>query len=558
MVEHSDCVNEPCPSCVSVGNDKTGNHLIVWTEGNSFCKRCGYTTNSTGAITKPGHLSDTNALDDKLPDSRANHKPTVAFQEIADISSLPSDKIRGIKRVTIEQYGIKVEYDPLTREITKHHYPVLSEGKRFTWKTREVATKKFFTQHKTKGTPLDFFGEALLKGKIPKRLLITEGELDAAAAHDMLKSLKTGVICVSLPTGANTSVIVAKLEMLQKVNELYLCLDQDDVGNKTTEEIWQLLPKARVMKFSLKDADEMLSAFKTGEFQDAFVNAERYKPETVIGIDDIDEDISIPLEYGLEYPWSDLTELTYGLRTGQIIGICSAPGAGKSTLMKGIQQKIMFDHKTPIGIIDTENPAWKVRRQLVGYMMNQKIWLPGAKYDGPLAKKTEASLKGKALFYAHNYYQGTWAELEIVIRYMHSTGIKYVFIDPLSSLVTHLSPSDANHWLSEAMYKMSLLVQVLDITIFHTNHLNGGADGKNSHESGGRVYAAQITGSRSQWRFSTDIWAIERNQHAESADEKNTNILRILKDRDVGNSGRTCKLLYNNSTGRLDAKPVVR
>ena len=551
----------PCPSCQAAGRDSTGNHLMVFDGGNTYCNRCHYKTNREGAVIDSGNLDEQDVpMASKVPESNSgssfNTGSGVSFESGAipqrtDPKTLPSDKIRDISKKTVSHYGVTVEYDPATRSIIKHHYPVYAEGKFLTWKTREVDTKKFFSG-KTKGCKLDFFGQWTLRGKTPKKILITEGELDAMAAHEMLKGTKIDIACVSLPTGANTHAIKDHLDWLKKCNEIYLCLDQDKVGKAAAEAIWKLIPSVKVMEFSEKDADEMLTGMKTMEFTDAFLNASKWKPRTVIGVQDIEEDISVPLTMGLDYPWDTLTTLTCGLRTQQLIGIGAAPKAGKTTLVKAIQQKIMFDHKTPIGIFSLEESAASSRRKLVGYIMNERIWVPGATYDGAEAQRISDTLKDKAYFYDHNYYDGKWSEIESQIRYFESIGIKYMFIDPLSGLVSHLSASDGNRYLSDAMYSMSKLVQTLDITIFHVNHLNSGdATGKNAHEVGGRVYASQFTGSRAQWRFSTDIWGMERDQHA-TGDDKNKNLLRILGDRDIGNTGRYCVLKYDPSTGRLE------
>ena len=34
--------DEPCPACRAKGRDKSGNHLIVFKNGNKYCNRCGY------------------------------------------------------------------------------------------------------------------------------------------------------------------------------------------------------------------------------------------------------------------------------------------------------------------------------------------------------------------------------------------------------------------------------------------------------------------------------------------------------------------------------------
>jgi len=34
--------DEPCPECRKNGRDGTGNHLIIFSNGNKSCNRCGY------------------------------------------------------------------------------------------------------------------------------------------------------------------------------------------------------------------------------------------------------------------------------------------------------------------------------------------------------------------------------------------------------------------------------------------------------------------------------------------------------------------------------------
>ena len=34
--------DEPCPQCRENGGDSTGNHLILFSNGNKYCNRCNY------------------------------------------------------------------------------------------------------------------------------------------------------------------------------------------------------------------------------------------------------------------------------------------------------------------------------------------------------------------------------------------------------------------------------------------------------------------------------------------------------------------------------------
>lgn len=542
--------NEACPSCRSIGRDSTGNHLMVFEDGNTFCSRCKYTTTSEGGVIKWGHLKP-----DETPVVTPESSPTESFSSSPE--SLPFDAIRSIPKDVVKLYGTHVEYDPATRDISYHYYPMTRSDSFLTYKRRDCETKDFITLKKIGKKPCDFFGKSTAKGKIPKILVLTEGELDAMAAYQMLKGIHPELYVWSLPTGANVTTIVEDLKLLQKIDEVYLAYDQDDAGDLAVAETWKLLPDVKVMEFSEKDPCEMLDQMKTGEFVDSFLTAEKYKPRTLVDMGSLIDGLADPVPKGLAYPWKSLNDITFGIHLNSIVGIGAAPKAGKSTLMKAIQFQLMFVHKVPIGIINVEAPAKTTLRELVGYDMGEKIHLPGVKYSVSKAQAVARKIQPLCNIYDHQYYNGTWQELDDVIRYLYiSGGVRYFFLDPVSAVVSHLGPSEQNQWLSTAMFKMSKLVQQLDICVFHVNHLNSPATGL-SHEAGGRIYGSSFTGSRSQYRYSHLLIGMERDQHADLPADRDVSTLRIIGDRLTGNTGKSCNLKYDGTTGRLNEIPLA-
>lgn len=556
--------NEPCESCQSIGRDKTGDHLLVFADGGAYCQRCKYTRRSDGTIKNYGNLDPTDTTVSKDPEVSSEDaqamlteapSTSIVFGTTTPESpaSYPSDKIRSIPQDVVDLYGVRVSYDPADRSITHHYYPMRSKGDLITWKVRETNTKKFYKLSKS-GKAMDFFGQELAKGKIPKALLICEGELDAMASCEMLKRMD--VLCVSLPSGANTKVIQDHLPWLQKIPKVVLAYDQDEPGEDNVAATWELLPGVCVMKFSEKDPCDMLSNLKTLEFIDSFTNADPYKPRTIIETGSLVDSLATPVPLGLSYPWDGLTEITYGIQLNTIVGLGAAPGAGKTTVVKGIQSHLMLHHGQKIGIVSLEESSELTLRAMVGYEMGKQIHIPGQAYDTAEAQRVARSLDDLCYIYDHKYYDGSWDEIESAIRYLYSTGVRYFFIDPLSALVSHLSASDANQYLSKAMFSMSKLVQALDLTVFHVNHLNS-PSGK-AHEEGGRVFGSAFTGSRSQYRYSNLLLGMERNQLADSESERNLMTVRIIKDRLTGGTGKSVPLKYLHSTGKLEeVKPTT-
>lgn len=542
--------NKPCKSCQSVGRDSTGNHLLIFKDGGAHCLKCGYTEASDGKVINNGHLEPTQDSSRLQIGTQVSIAPSsgVSVSQGLAPESLSPDEIRGIPKDIVKRYGVKVAYDTMTREITHHFYPLYSKGKLITWKQRTVDTKTFFSLKKT-ALKMDLFGQALAHGKVPDVLLITEGELDAMASAKML--LRYDVLCVSLPTGANVDALSHQMKWLTKIPKVVLAYDQDEPGYLNAQKTWELLPDVYVMEFSEKDPCDMLKELKTQEFVDAFNKVGKFKPRTLCDNSLLIGTLAEPEPLGLDYPWQGLTDITYGIHLNSIVGIGAAPKAGKSTLMKAIQFQLMFVHGKPIGIIDVEKPGKKTFRELVGYEMGKKIHIPGCVYDATEAERIGESIDPLCNIYDHLYYNGTWEELEYIIRYLYSKGVQYFFIDPVSAIVSHLNASDANQWLSKAMFSMSKLVQALDITVFHVNHLNSPVSGT-PHEAGGRIFGGSFTGSRAQYRYSHMLIGMERDQHEVDEDKRNTSTIRIVGDRLTGNTGRTAFLKYDNGTGKLD------
>jgi twinkle protein len=312
------------------------------------------------------------------------------------------------------------------------------------------------------------------------------------------------------------------------------------------------------MTIPKKDACDMLAASMQKDFANAFwKGAKTYTPETIIRTSSIADEALKPIEYGLSYPYTELTKLTYGLRIPQLIGIGAGPGAGKTTIVQSIQEHLLFTHKEKIATFSLEEtPAYSLRR-LAGHMMRKPIHLPDCKYDVSKLQATLTSLEGKVFFYNQVDYNDSFNDIENTIRFLAITeGIKYFFIDPISALHAHLDSSETNTYLNHAMVRLSLIVKNLGVTVFYVSHLNNPIGSSKDHGEGAKVRAGQFSGSRAMWKFSTDLIGLQRNQLATDPDEKNTVEVVILKNRLSGETG-SFKLKYNKATGTLEDIPVV-
>ena len=545
--------NKACPMCQKNGHDSDGSHLFLMADGNKYCcNRVEYHDNNDFYLEE---VDGPDTIDALLGEVREEHEePEVkVFDADYNIEDLPAPG--GYRNIPEEQYT-KFGVHALMKgdEVSKVFYPMYTHSDKLVHKVRICEPKDFYTTESVKGAKLKFQGQQLYAGQ--KECLITEGQDDMIAADWMInqkRGPKFQVLVLSVPNGANLKAFQDNFEFLREFGRVTFDPDTDDAGSELTEQVVALMPDVRVLKKHKKDACDMNMAGMQDEYVEAYKRAEHYQPPSVIMVDeDLADSIREPLDMGLTYPWSSLTEMTYGMVPHQIISVGSGPGVGKSTVIRAIQQHLMFEHKEPIGIMALEDEKKKMIRYLVGYMMNKKIHVPEAIYDGDEAFRLAMSLRDKAYIFDNRYFKGDWKNIEVAIRYMHAEGVTKFFIDPVSALAAHLGSSDANTFINSIMIKMSRMIQELPITLMLVNHLNNPKTGP-AHDEGGRVLPSQFTGSKGQWRYSTDMWGFERNSLHDDPAERHIMTVRNLKHRDDGNMmGRTCKLKYNPKTGRLE------
>lgn len=564
--------NVRCPVCQENGHDNGTDkgHLFLMEKGDRWC--CNRVEHHLDGmyVFYPNNKEDNTPIlnNDSTEDVSQKHSedtseaPDSPFESVGT-NTFPDNKsfskgtfsstqrkvidFRGVPARVWEEYG--VDFEIIGDEPVKQFYPVTLNGKHKTYKVRLIEDKEFFWEHGKRARKKDLFGMSTLGGKIPKTLLITEGEVDAVSAKFMLEKYKVKV--VSGMDGDSIKNISYNVEFLEKVPNLVFCPDNDAAGNEYCEKIVSLIPNIKVMQIQLKDANQMLTEGKEAQFIDAFYRADSYRPPSIVEVSTIKESLRESVPVGISYAWNSLDAITYGMNPHTVLSIGSGPGAGKTTLVRGIQEHLMFHHDLPVGIFSLEEAKELTLRQLVGYQMNQRIHLPGSTYDIDEAMHHAERLEGRAFIYDRRFFNGRWEKIEKSIRFMYANGIRHFFIDPITALVVHLDSSAQNTALGKIMSDLSALMQELPIYVMLVNHLNNPTSGP-THDEGGRVLPSQFTGSKSQWRFSTDMWGVERNSLSEDDEDKNTVLIRNLKHRTDGDlMGRYINLKYDKTSGRL-------
>lgn len=543
-----------CPACRSNGRDRTGNHLMIFEDGSRYCNRCGYGDKGEGVEEQ----------------TVTSHNTKAAKWDWRELLDYPvRGDFRGIKRITAEHFDVRQSIDEVTGDMDACCYPYHnSRGEIVGFKVRRIADKTFFSGGNIKGAGL--FGQSLCTPS--KFLVITEGEEDAMAAWQMFKANNTSYdyAVVSLRTGANIDkngnatiddATVAQIPwMVDNFGTIVLCLDNDKPGQATTAALAQLIgPKARIMTFSEKDANDMLLAGKRKEFIAAFWNAKAYVPDGFVTVDDVFNEAITPPKWGRHWPWESLDRMTYGRRDGEGIYVGAGVKIGKSEWLNEMIEHIIEVEGGKIALFKfEEEPALTVRK-IAGKLAGKSFHRPDVECTSDEIAAYVERLRGKLVMYDNvcaTGDDGLWERIKLAIRHaVLVEGCRDVFIDPITNLTDGLDSAETERLLRKISNELAGMAKSLGFFYYCFCHLKSPTTSK-PHEEGGKVHSNQFRGSRAMMEKTHMMLGIERNKLAEDELEKNTSRFVLLENRTFGITG-AFEVFYDMETGSYRERPDV-
>lgn len=419
------------------------------------------------------------------------------------------------------------------------------------------AGKKFSMTGDTKVLGSMLYGQWLWRDG-GKMVVVTEGEIDALSVSQV-QGNKWPV--VSIPNGAQgaTKSIKAQLEWLEKFEKVVLMFDMDEPGRTAVFEVAQILAPGRayIASLPLKDANEMLKAHREKELVDAIWSAKAYRPDGIVDMADLWDDVSKPVAGGLDYPYPGMNELLHGARAGELVTITAGTGIGKSAFCAEIAYHLAFVHGEKVGYIALEENVARTARRFLGINLDRPIHLPGVVVEPETMKRAFAQTLGTGRLVAYDHFGSLDPEILLGrIRYMvKSLGCKFVFLDHLSIVVSGLQIDDERKAIDVAMTQLRSLVEETGAGIFVVSHLRR-VSGSGAHEEGHEVSLSHLRGSQAIAQLSDAVVALERDQQADDQEERNTTVVRVLKNRLSGETGKAGDLHYDTTTGRLLSGPT--
>lgn len=508
---------------------------------NGYCFSCEtYVANPFGAPRR---------ADDIPKAERLSRTKEEIEEEMADIAGYPVVDLfdRKLRAAELDHFGIKIglsEADGKTPRF--HYYPYTKDGVVVGWKVRLIENKRMWSIGNQ--SDVDLFGWEQAKASGARRLIITEGELDAVALYkiietytqDAYKDYKPAV--VSLPHGAASAGrdIARLLPQIKKwFKEVSLAFDDDEPGRKAVEEVCKILPSATVVPLPCKDANECIMKGKGKEaFKGLTFKSSAAKNSRIVWLDDIWEDAKKPAEWGVSWPWGAVTEATRGIRKGETVYIGAAQKMGKSELLNQIAAHLVAVNDWKVLLAKPEEANVKTAKLLAGKIAHAKFHDPKVEFDLSAYEEAGKTLLGNKVCMLNLYQHLGWETLKADIYAASGEGIDAVFIDPITNLTNGMNSADANTKLQEIAQELAAMAKDLNLVIFIFCHLRNPESGL-SHDRGGQVLTSQFAGSRAMGRSCNYMFGIEGNKDPDlPEEERNVRTLVLLDDREYGEVGR--------------------
>jgi twinkle protein len=547
-----------------------------YADGSSHCFSCEHTVVSdefkkelNGKKPKFSRVRTTVGKEKPL-ELTPNPKPVIdeeTRERIRSTMGIAANGFRGVRDDIYKMFAVRHKLDD-DGEVLEQYYVCTQESELVGYKIRYVP-KDFRSIGRT-GADCELFMQFKFR-QGGKYVIITEGELDALSAYQMLfdynKNRGGGyeVAVVSPTIGKNADrQIAGQYKFFDSFDNVILCYDSDAAGQKAMESIVKVLPKGKVkiMKMKYKDANEYLENGEGKAFVNDFYSAKRFTPVGVLGSGDLYDKILEQAEVPkVPFPpfMNKLNEmLVGGLPLGHIVNIAAGTGLGKTSFITEMVYHWIFNSPHKIGIVSMELDAGQYGETILGRHLSRKLSL--IKDDD--AKKRlliSESVKDKAneLFYAdngqHRFYlldnrDGSVEEIQDTIEELViSCGCKIIILDPLQDIIDGLSIDEQ----AVFMKWCKGIIKSHNVTLILINHVRKSQSNSANSSKGDSYSEEEIQGSSTIIKSASANILLSRNKYAEDPVERNTTKVMLSKNRICGLTGPAGEIFYENETHTL-------
>lgn len=521
--------HSPCDKCGS------SDAKAVYDDGHGYCFAC--------ETYFGGEDEETQQASDGSPFAQVQDTGSKVCQDLYSQGQTQALKARGITADTARHFGYRVGAG-------RHLAPYYRNGKLVALKTRD-AQKNFSIVGQ--GQKLPLFGQQLQsKGK---RLFVTEGELDALSLSQALGN-KWPV--VSVPNGAKSApeAIRRELEYVMGFEAVVFMFDQDDPGLEAAKQCADLLEPgtAYIASISEKDASDMLTQGKLKELVSAAWNAPVYRPDGIKSAKDLFDLIASEDKIeAIEYPFGFLNEKTRGMRKGELVTITAGSGMGKSAFVRELAHHLIKEDER-VGLLFLEESIKRTLLGLTSIELNTPLHIDRSNIQVSALRAAYNKLFASGGVFVYDHFGSVTLEHVLAkLRYLaRGEQCSWIIIDHLSIMVSGLDVPDERKAIDIIMTKLRTFVEETGVGMVLVSHLRR-PEGNKGFEDGAQVSLNSLRGSHSIGQLSDMVIGLERDQQSESQET----VVRVVKNRFTGDTGRAGSLMYNTTTGRLESLDAV-
>lgn len=535
----------PCPRCGSKDN------LVRYADGHAHCfsPSCGYWekgesggegSNSPTILPQRSPHMSTKLLSPERPD---------AWDELST---------RRLKSDTLRRFGYFTgSFKPAGKDtpIAVQVAPYYDQGGTLVAQKLRLPGKEFVVL-KEPGAPglteCQLFGRHVFGDRYDRRVVVTEGELDAMSVAQVA-DFKYAT--VSVGTGAEvTRNLQANYQWLDRFSEIILFFDDDERGHAATAAAAKLFAvgKVRCAKIpGCKDASEALQKNRPGDIEAAIYSATAWKPQGILNAADCLRVLAgdAPSKRGWTYPWPTLDAKTLGVRTKEVVFFVAGSGMGKTSGIYEVEHALL-KQGVKIGHMGFEDTIEDVQLGIMSIAANWRMAINPLPHEE--ITKIHQEVFGSRNVEIFDQDTAEWS-CEAILGYVRflakALGCKVVVIDPLTFIIAGMGGEvDERRMIDMVVQNLAKLSKELDIAILVSHHLARPKDGP-AHEEGARISANQIRGSGAILQFAAIVIGWEGDLQGPAP---NLRRLRIIKNRPIGASqcGESGILSYDDTTGR--------
>lgn len=456
------------------------------------------------SLAKELNITEEGSVTERLAFERKEKTPALTKAEVKGlIKDLGyTDKVyRGIKPEYMKFFGHLTKEDR-NGNITSVYYPETRNGNAWPTGYKIRHLPKYFSKIGQTGLKSDMAGYIKFKGYENHRtVLICAGEVDMVSAYQMLREqqLRKGqedyapIAVLSPTTGEGSAIkqIRQHYEFLCSFENIVLGFDNDDVGNKSMEEIADILPKdkVKVIKWTYGDPNKALMNGKDKQFLSDFYNAKEFNDNGIFAshglMPYIKEALLLPRVTLPSYMQRLQDMCKPSLIKNRIYNIIGITSCGKSTHVNNIVHHLAFLPNEKTAVVSLEatkgeygidllslhletNLYWKESDNVIEYLESPDV----------IEKANDLFVNedGESRFYVVDDRKGTVDSLEKLCETLRNKyGVTVIVIDVLTDLLRVTSNEEqAKHMNWQSNFVKS---GVTIINVLHTRKLDPNKDG---------------------------------------------------------------------------------